>query len=68
MIKDKALDCGKVGAYLRDVLKAKANREISVSYAGTESAPKGDTSLEQIVDLIKATGYTNARAVRYDMK
>jgi hypothetical protein len=67
-IKDKPLDCGKIGEYLRDALKATANREIAISYVGTETAPQGDTSLEQIADLIKKVGYRNVRVVRYDMK
>ncbi len=68
MIKDTPLDCAKLGVYLRDTLKAKAGRDITVSYAGTETVEKGDTSIEQIAALIKASGYTNVRAIRYEMK
>jgi hypothetical protein len=44
------------------------SRDITVSYAGTETVEKGDTSIEQIADVIKATGFKNVRAVRYEMK
>jgi hypothetical protein len=67
-IDETPMACEKLGAYLRDTMKVAANREITVSYAGTESVEKGDTSVEQIAELIKATGYKNVRAVRYDMK
>ena len=67
-IKDKPLDCGKMADYVRDTLKAKADREISVSYAGSEAVPKDDTSLEQIAALIKTAGYVNVRVIRFDMK
>jgi len=67
-IKETPLDCQKLAAYLRDTLKARAGRDITVSYAGTETVEKGDTSVDQIADLLKAAGYTNVRAVRYEMK
>jgi hypothetical protein len=67
-IEEQPLDCAKTAVYLRDTLKASAGREITVSYAGTETVEKGDTSVEQIAELIKAAGYKNVRAVRYEMK
>jgi hypothetical protein len=67
-IKETPVDCAKVGPYIRDVMKAPANRDVTVSYAGSETVEKGDTSVDQIGDLIKATGYKNVRVVRYDMK
>lgn len=67
-IKETPVDCAKVGPYIRDVMKAAANRDVTVSYAGSETVEKGDTSIEQIGDLIKATGYKNVRVVRYEMK
>src|SRR5689334_808368 len=67
-IKDKPIDCGTLGAYIRDEMKATAGRLITVSYAGTATASKDDTSLEQIAALIKETGYSNVRVIRYDMK
>jgi hypothetical protein len=67
-IKETPVDCAKVGPYIRDVLKAAANRDVTVSYAGTETVEKGDTSVEQIGERIKATGYKNVRVIRYEMK
>jgi hypothetical protein len=67
-IKDVPMACETLGPYLRDTLKASVSRDITVSYAGTETVEKGDTSIEQIADVIKATGYKNVRAVRYEMK
>ena len=68
MIKETVMECEKLPGYLRDLLKAGADREITVSYAGSETVEKGDTSVDQIADLIKASGYKNVRAIRYDMK
>lgn len=67
-IKEAPVDCAKVGPYIRDVLKAPANRDVTVSYAGTETVEKGDTSIDQIGALIKSTGYKNVRIIRYEMK
>ncbi len=67
-IKDTPIACEKLTVYLHDVLKASKTREITVSYAGTETVEKGDTSIEQIAELIRTAGYTNVRAVRFDMK
>ena len=67
-IKETPMPCEKLGDYLRDTMKAPATREVTVSYAGTESVAKDDTSVEQIADLLKNVGYKNVRAIRYDMK
>ena len=67
-IDETPMACEKLGVYLRDTMKVAASRDITVSYAGTETVQKGDTSVEQIAALIKATGYKNVRAVRYEMK
>jgi hypothetical protein len=68
MIAEKLMQCEQLPAYLRDTLKIAANRDITISYAGTETVEKGDTSIEQIGELIKAAGYQKVRAVRYEMK
>jgi len=67
-IKETPMACEKLGVYLRDTMKVGVNRDITVSYAGTETVAKGDTSVEQIAELVKSTGYKQVRAVRYEMK
>ena len=67
-IKDVPVHCDTIGQYLRDKLKVGASREIVVSFAGSETIAKDDTSIDQIAELIKKSGYKNARAARYDMK
>ena len=66
-IKDQGLDCTKLPEYLRDTLKATVNREITVSYAGSETVAREDKSVERIADLIRKIGYTNVRVIRFDL-
>ena len=66
-IKDQPLDCTKLPEYLVNTLKAHANRAITVSYAGTEKPKPDDQSIERIAELIRKSGYTDVRVVRFDL-
>ena len=66
-VKDVPLDCTQLGAYLRDTLKVTVNREITVSFAGSEVVKPEDKSVERIADVIRKAGYTNVRVVRFGL-
>ena len=66
-IKEQPLDCTKLPEYLRDTLKAAPNREITVSYAGTEMPKPEDKSVDRIGELIRKAGYTDVKVVRFDL-
>jgi hypothetical protein len=66
-IKEQSLDCTKLPEYLVETVKATANREITVSYAGTEKPTANDKSIERIAELIRKAGYTDVKVIRFDL-
>jgi hypothetical protein len=67
-IKDTPLDCSQLPDYLANTLKVTANREITVSFAGTEEVPKEDKSIDRIAELIRKAGYKNVNVYRFGLK
>ena len=66
-IEDKPLDCTQLGIYIRDTLKAAPDREITVSFAGTEKTSPDDKSVDRIAEVIRKAGFTNVRVIRFDL-
>jgi hypothetical protein len=66
-IKDVPLDCKQLPEYLRDTLKVKPDREITVSTTGTEEVSKEDQTIDRIAEYIRANGFSNVKAVRFQL-
>ena len=68
-IEDKKLDCEQVGSYLRDTMKADLKRHIDVSYTGSDPpANKDDPMVDQVANTVRAAGYTDVNAARFDLR
>ncbi len=67
-IKEQSVDCEQVGSYLRDTMKVDLKREIDVSYTGTDAPPKDYPMVDQVANTVRAAGFTNVRAARFDLK
>ena len=66
-IKEQSMDCKQLANYLRDTLKAANDRDITVSFAGSENVSKDDKSIDRVAELIREAGYTNVKAYRFDL-
>ena len=68
-IDDKKLDCEKVGDYLRDTMKVDISRHIDVSYTGADPpATKDDPMVDQVANTVRAAGYKDVNAARFDLQ
>lgn len=68
-INDTKLDCEKVGDYLRDTMKVNLKRHIDVSYTGADPpASKDDPMVDQVANTVRAAGYTDVNAARFDLR
>jgi hypothetical protein len=65
--KEQAVECTQLGVYLRDTLKISAGRRINVSFSGSDSVPKEDSSIDRVAELIRASGFTDVRAYRFGL-
>jgi hypothetical protein len=66
-IKEVPLACEQLPQYLKETLKVKPDREITVSVAGTEDVSKEDKTIDRIAELIRAAGFTDVKAVRFQI-
>jgi biopolymer transport protein ExbD len=66
-IKEVPLDCQQLPQYLKETLKAKPDRVITVSLAGTEEVKKEDETVDRVAELIRSAGFTDVRAVRFGL-
>ena len=67
-INEQLVDCEQVGTYLRDTMKTDIKREIDVSYTGADAPPKDYPMVDQVANTVRAAGFTNVRAARFDLK
>lgn len=68
-INDKKLDCEKIGDYLRDTMKVDVSRHIDVSYTGADPPPtKEDRMVDQVANTVRAAGYKDVNAARFDLR
>ncbi len=65
-IDDQPIVCDQIGEYLRDTLKINTSRQIDVSYTGADPGHKGDTMLDQVADNVRAAGFKQVNAARFD--
>ena len=65
--KEQEIECTQLGTYLRDTLKINAARQINVSFSGTDNVPKEDQSIDRVAELIRASGFKDVRAFRFQM-
>jgi hypothetical protein len=65
-VNEQMMTCGEVAAYLRDTLKLKPERQVTVSSVGIDPLPKEDQSLEKIAETITAAGFKDVRTARFD--
>lgn len=65
-IKEQAVDCAQVGAYLRDALKIKPERQVVISFTGSDSGSKEDPILNDIAAEVRAAGFKDVRTARFD--
>jgi 5-deoxy-D-glucuronate isomerase len=66
-IKEVPLDCQQLPQYLKETLKVKPDREITVSVTGTEDVSKEDQTIDRIAEYIRANGFTDVKAVRFQL-
>jgi hypothetical protein len=66
-VKEVPLDCKQLPQYLKETLKVKLDRVIVVSYAGTEEVTKEDPAIDRIAELIRSAGFTDVKAVRFQI-
>ncbi len=68
-IEDKKLDCEQVGSYLHDTMKVDVSRHIDVSYTGSDPpASKDDPMVDQVANIVRAAGYKDVNAARFDLQ
>jgi len=68
-IKNESLDCEKVGDYLRDTMKVSFDHHIDVSYTGADPpASKDDPMVDQVANTVRAAGYKDVNAARFDLR
>ncbi|HVY22441.1 MAG TPA: hypothetical protein VG962_03735 [Steroidobacteraceae bacterium] len=68
-INNNKLDCETVGAYLRDTMKVSLKRHIDVSYTGADPpATKDDPMVDQVANTVRAAGYKDVNAARFDLR
>ena len=67
-VNETKLDCEKVGDYLRDTMKISLDHHIDVSYTGTDPpASKDDPMVDQIANTVRAAGFKDVNAARFDL-
>jgi len=64
-VKEKPVDCAQVGTYLRDTLKLKPERQIAVSFTGSDPGSKEDPILDTVASIVRAAGFKDVRAIRF---
>jgi len=68
-INDTKLDCEKVGDYLHDTMKVSPDHHIDVSYTGADPpASKDDPMVDQVANTVRAAGYKDVNAARFDLR
>jgi hypothetical protein len=68
-INDTKLDCEKVGDYLRDTMKVSLDHHVDVSYTGADPpASKDDPMVDQVANTVRAAGYKDVNAARFDIR
>jgi hypothetical protein len=68
-INDTKLDCEKVGDYLRDTIKVSLDHHVDVSYTGSDPpSSKDDPMVDQVANLVRAAGYKDVNAARFDLR
>jgi len=68
-INDTKLDCEKVGGYLHDTMKVSPDHHIDVSYTGADPpASKDDPMVDQVANTVRAAGYKDVNAARFDLR
>ena len=67
-IQEQPVDCEQVGTYLRDTLKISLEREIDVSYTGADQPNKNDVMVDQVANVVRAAGFKNVLAARFDIR
>jgi hypothetical protein len=65
--KEQEVECAQLGVYLRDTLKINAGRQINVSFSGSDTVPKEDSSIDRVAELIRASGFKDVRAYRFGL-
>jgi hypothetical protein len=65
--KEQEVECMQLGVYLRDTVKVNAERQINVSFSGSDSVPKEDPSIDRVAELIRASGFKDVRAYRFGL-
>jgi len=49
-------------------MKTDIKHEIDVSYTGADAPPKDYPMVDQVANTVRAAGFTNVRAARFDPK
>ncbi len=63
--KEQEVDCAQLGVYLWDTLKINVERQINVSFSGSDAVSKEDKSIDRVAELIRASGFKDVRAFRF---
>ena len=67
-INDTKVDCEKAGDYLRDTMKVALDHHVDVSYTGSDPpASKDDPMVDQVANTVRAAGYKDVNAARFDL-
>lgn len=65
VVKEQPVDCRRVGVYLRDTLKIKFDRQVMVSFTGSDPGSKDAPLLDRIAAEVRAVGFKDVRTARF---